>query len=96
MKFIAHKDEEVYLQERGKIVSMFLRNNSSVAFTQRKFRRMCKDFFLWGYLKALEYVNHLQTLQQLKNNIQHEIEKSDSTNSSQYHKKCKKKEPKFA
>ena len=57
------------LQERGKIVSMFLRNNSSVVLTQRQIRRMFKDFFLWDYLKALDYVNDPQTLQQLKGNI---------------------------
>ena len=31
------------------------------------------DFFLWGYLKDIVYVNWPQTIQELKNNITHEI-----------------------
>ena len=31
------------------------------------------DFFLWGYLKDVVYVNRPQTIQELKNNITHEI-----------------------
>ena len=31
------------------------------------------DFFLWGYLKERVYVNNPRTIQELKNNIRHEI-----------------------
>ena len=31
------------------------------------------DFFLWGYLKERVYVNNPRTVQELKNNIRHEI-----------------------
>ncbi|KAF7272594.1 hypothetical protein GWI33_014633, partial [Rhynchophorus ferrugineus] len=34
------------------------------------------DIFLWSFLKSKVYVNKLQTIQHLKNNIHHEIEKN--------------------
>lgn len=47
--------------------------NSDFAWPPRSPDLTAPDYFLWGYLKGLVYVNKPQTIQQLKQNIYAEI-----------------------
>ena len=47
--------------------------NSDFAWPPRSPDLTAPDYFLWGYLKGLVYVNKPQTIQQLKQNIHAEI-----------------------
>ena len=53
----------------GHLISRF----SGFNWSSRSPDLTAPEFFIWGYLKERVYVNNPRTIQELKNNIRHEI-----------------------
>lgn len=60
---------------RQQFPNRIISKNGDLRWPPRSPDLTAPDFFLWGYLKDKVYVNKPQTLQQLKDNIQEEIDR---------------------
>lgn len=73
----SHTSRETIALIATKFGDRIISRNSEVNWPPRSCDMTPLDYFLWGYLKIKVYVNAPQTIQDLKRNIQAEIEAID-------------------